>query len=110
MGEASVFEGLVEQVEGPIEQIDGDGAYDTRRAYEVAISRKARLVVPPRDNAIPWEDGHPRNDALRQIAEQGMAAWKKAAGYHCRSLAVVPCTASSSCLMTAWLPGCSKPK
>jgi len=26
-------------------------------------------------------------DALTQIAEQGMAAWKKATGYHCRSLA-----------------------
>lgn len=85
--DGEVFEGLVEQVEGPIEQIDGDGAYDTRSAYEVAVSREARLVVPPRDNAVPWEDGHPRNDALRQIAEQGMAAWKKATGYHCRSLA-----------------------
>ncbi|QJD31347.1 IS5 family transposase [Methylococcus geothermalis] len=85
--DGEVFEGLVEQVEGPIEQIAGDGAYDTRRAYEVAVSREARLVVPPRDNAVPWEDGHPRNDALRQIAEQGMAAWKKTTGYHCRSLA-----------------------
>ncbi|WP_232470776.1 IS5 family transposase, partial [Methylococcus sp. BF19-07] len=27
--DGEVFEGLVEQVEGPIEQIDGDGAYDT---------------------------------------------------------------------------------
>lgn len=85
--DGEVFEGLVEQVEGPIEQIDGDGAYDTRNAYEVAASRKARLVVPPRENAISWEDGHPRNDALRQIAEQGMAEWKKATGYHRRSIA-----------------------
>lgn len=85
--DGEVFEGLVEQVEGPIEQIAGDGVYDTRRAYEVAVSREARLVVPPRDNAVPWEDGHPRNDALRQIAEQGMAVWKQTTGYHCRSLA-----------------------
>jgi len=37
--DGEVFEGLVEQVEGPIEQIDGNGAYYTRRAYEVAVSR-----------------------------------------------------------------------
>lgn len=85
--DGAVFEGLVEQVEGTIEQIDGDGAYDTRNAYEVAASRTAKLVVPPRENAILWEDGHPRNDALQQIAEQGTAEWKRATGYHRRSLA-----------------------
>ena len=30
--DGEVFEGLVEPIEGPIEQIDGDGAYDTRNA------------------------------------------------------------------------------
>jgi hypothetical protein len=84
---SEVFEGLVEQVEGEIDQIDADGAYDTREAYAVAAERGARLVVPPRDNAIPWEAGHPRNDALERIAEQGVAEWKQATGYHRRSLA-----------------------
>lgn len=85
--DGEVFEGLVAQVDGAIEQIDGDGAYDTRNAYEVASARKARLVVPPRENAIPWEEGHPRNAALAQIARQGLAEWKEATGYHRRSLA-----------------------
>jgi hypothetical protein len=86
-GDCEVFEGLVEQVEGEIAQIDGDSAYDTRKAYAVAAARQARLVVPPRENAAFWEEGHPRNDVLAQIAKQGLAAWKRSSGYHRRSLA-----------------------
>lgn len=85
--DGEVFEGLVEQIEGTIAQIDADGAYDTRNAYEVAASREAKRVVPPRDNAVPWEGGHPRNAALEHIAERGMADWKKATGYHRRGIA-----------------------
>jgi hypothetical protein len=44
---------LLDQVEGNIEQVDGDGAYDTRAAYDAAQARDARLVVPPRENAVP---------------------------------------------------------
>lgn len=29
------------------------------------------LVVLPRKNAVPWEEGHPRNDALESIATGG---------------------------------------
>jgi len=85
--DCEVFGDLVEQVEGQIEQIDGDGAYDTRKAYEVAAARQAKLVVPPRENASPWEVGHPRNAVLEQVTERGMAQWKKASGYHRRSIA-----------------------
>jgi hypothetical protein len=85
--DGEVFEGLVDQVAGEIEQIDADGAYDNREAYDVAVVREAKLVVPPRENAIPWETGHPRNGALESIAEQGGAEWKQATGYHRRGLA-----------------------
>jgi hypothetical protein len=85
--DAEVFEGLVDQIEGDIEQIDVDGAYDTRAVYEAARKRNARLIVPPRDNAVPWEAGHPRTEALAYIAEHGIKAWKKSTNYHQRSLA-----------------------
>jgi len=85
--DAEVFDGLVEQIEGDIGQISGDGAYDTHAAYETARKRNARLIVPPRDNAVPWEEGHPRTEALAHIAEQGLKAWKKSTNYHQRSLA-----------------------
>ena len=86
-GDNEVFPSLIEQVDGRIGQIDGDGAYDSREAYEVAAAREATLVVPPRENAVDWEEGHPRNDALAQIKATGMAAWKEATGYHRRSIA-----------------------
>lgn len=86
-GDSEVFGGLIDQVEGKIDQIDGDGAYDTREAYDVAKNRDATLVVPPRENAVEWEAGHPRTEALAQIKEKGMAEWKKETGYHHRSIA-----------------------
>ena len=74
-------------IEGELEQIDADGAYDTRQAYAVAAARETRLVVPPRENAVPWEKDHPRNAVLEQVAQRGMAEWKKESGYHRRSIA-----------------------
>lgn len=85
--DCEVFAGLIDQIDGVIEQIDGDGAYDTREAYDVSKQRDAKLVVPPRENAVVWEDGHPRNDALEQIEAKGLATWKNESGYHQRSLA-----------------------
>lgn len=85
--DAEVFGRLIDQVEGSIEQISADGAYDTRQAYDVAAQREARLVVPPRDNAVPWEPTHPRTHALAAIAQKGEAPWKRDTGYHRRSLA-----------------------
>ena len=82
-----VFEGLLNQIEGTIEQIDVDGAYDTHAVYEAASQRGARLIVPPRENAVPWDDDHPRTKALVAIAEQGMKEWKNSTGYYQRSLA-----------------------
>ena len=63
------------------------GRYDTRQAYAVAAARETKLVVPPRENAVPWEKGHPRNAVLEQVVQRGMAEWKKESGYHRRSIA-----------------------
>jgi hypothetical protein len=85
--DSEMFGELIEQIDGPIAQIDVDGAYDTRQAYAIAEARGARLVVPPRENAVPWEDDHPRTEVLADIARIGRGAWKQEAGYHTRSLA-----------------------
>jgi hypothetical protein len=85
--DCEVFEQLIEQVDEAIEKIYGDGAYDTRKAYEVAVKKEADLVVPPRDNAAFWENGHPRNTALFLVVMMGLALWKVAIGYHKRSIA-----------------------
>jgi hypothetical protein len=85
--DAELFGGLVDQVEGTIDRIAADGAYDTRDAYEVAAQRGGTLVVPPRENAVPWEGNHPRTRALAEIQAKGRRQWKQEAGYHRRSLA-----------------------
>lgn len=85
--DGEMFGGLINPIEGRIEQIDADGAYDTREAYDIAAQLEARLVVPPRDNAVAWEPTHPRTQALADIAQQGEAQWKRDTGYHQRSLA-----------------------
>jgi hypothetical protein len=43
--------------------------------------------MPPRENAVPWENGHPRNAVLEQVAQRGMAEWKEGSGYHRRNIA-----------------------
>ncbi|MDD5320331.1 MAG: hypothetical protein PHD43_06900 [Methylococcales bacterium] len=43
--------------------------------------------MPPRENAVPWEKGQPRNAVLEKVAQRGMAAWKKESGYHQRCIA-----------------------
>jgi len=70
-GGSEVFAGLIDQTGGNIDQIDADGAYDTRTAYEVAAKQGARLAVPPRSNAVKWKAGHPRNDVLDEIDSKG---------------------------------------
>lgn len=41
-----MFESLIEQVDGNIEQIYADKAYDTRNTYDVASGQDAKLVAP----------------------------------------------------------------
>ena len=85
--DGEVFQGLLDQIDEDIAQVDGDGAYDTRGVYDAAMERDATVAVPPQENAVPWEADHPRTQALATIAEQGLPAWKQAVGYHRRSLA-----------------------
>lgn len=56
-GDAEILPGLLAQIPKgeQIASIGGDGAYDTRSAYEVAAARNAALLVPPRRNGKPWK-------------------------------------------------------
>ncbi len=85
--DGEVFGGLIEQIEGSIEQMDADGAYDTAACDEGAQVAGATWVVPPRENAVPWEEGPPRTEALKQIEAKGREEGKKTGGYPRRSLA-----------------------
>src|SRR3954465_472254 len=84
---------LLDQVEGAVASLTGDGAYDRADVYGAVAERHpaAAVVVPPRKDAVPSEaaeteptqrDGH-----LRCIAERGRLGWQKASGYDRRALA-----------------------
>jgi hypothetical protein len=83
---------LLEPIEDDIEQVSGDGAYDTSACYAAITECEAKAAIPPRKNAVIWQHGnckaapHPRDEALRCIRKLGRKQWKRATGYHRRSL------------------------
>jgi hypothetical protein len=83
---------LLEQFEGPVASVTGDGAYDRDDVYAEVTTQhpEAAVIVPPRANAVPSEaaetaptqrDGH-----LQCIAERGRMGWQRASGYNDRAL------------------------
>jgi hypothetical protein len=86
-GDSEVIEGLLEQVTGEITHVSADGAYDTRNCHQAIAERGAKANIPPKENAVRWAEGHPRNTILDGISQMGRAGWKRESGYHRRSLA-----------------------
>lgn len=93
IGDGPVLNDLLEQIEGEIEQVSADGAYDHAHCYEEITARGAKPVIPPREDAVIWQHGnckappHPRDENLRYIRRHGRKKWKRDANYHRRSLA-----------------------
>jgi transposase len=93
IGDGPVLNDLLEQIEGEIEQVSADGAYDHAHCYDEIGERGAQPVVPPRKDAVIWQHGnckgkpHPRDENLRYIRRHGRKKWKRDANYHRRSLA-----------------------
>jgi len=85
--DADCIEGLLEQMDAPVEQISADGAYDKRKVYESAAVRSIKLVTPPQDGAAHWEAGHPRNTAIEKIQTEGYEKWRDDTGYGLRAMA-----------------------
>jgi hypothetical protein len=79
---------LLKEVEGEINRVTADGAYDSRQCYKAIHQRGARAIIPPRRGSTLWEDEYlrDRNENLRGVRRQGVKGWKKKSGYHRRSL------------------------
>lgn len=85
---------LLDETQGPIQQVSGDGSYDKRKFYEACEQRKVdQITVPPRRDAKIWQHGNsskpplPRDQNLRRIRCVGRKRWKEESDYHRRSLA-----------------------
>ena len=91
--DGEVLADVLEQVEGEIEQLSTDGAYDQRHCYDAITERGATPVIPPRKDAVIWHHGnckapaHPRDENLRYIRKHGRKKWKRDSRYHRRSIA-----------------------
>lgn len=87
-----VFEETVSQVEAPIKEVLGDGAYDSKCCYDKCSSSKIKPIFPPRKGAVIHQHGNckqspkPRDQAIRDIRTLGRKGWKEKVGYHRRSL------------------------
>jgi hypothetical protein len=80
--------GFVDRVPGKIRRVTGEGAYDSRALYDAAISRGAKVVVPPIKIAQTGGRGcRARNRVVRRIHKVGRRQWKKESGYHQQSRA-----------------------
>jgi len=88
-GDCTILPDLIENINNDIENVMLDGAYDTKDVYETLLNRKINPIIPPRKNAVLWDDKpseHPRNQAIKDIEKVSLKNWKEDIGYHQRSL------------------------
>jgi IS5 family transposase len=91
--DCEVLPDLLDQIPQAIEQVSGDGAYDTFDCYDAIEQRQAKSGIPPRKDAKIHQHGnrkappHPRDKNLRRIRKVGRKRWKQESHYHRRSLA-----------------------
>lgn len=84
---------LLAQVEGPLEQVSADKAYDSFGCHKAILAKGANPVIPPRKGAAitppPGAKDPPstRGAIVKRITEVGSKVWKVEANYHRRSLA-----------------------
>jgi hypothetical protein len=90
--DADQVENLLDQIDAPVDDFYGDGAYDQCKVYETLETQKIRPIIPPRRNAKITRHGNangprlPRDEAIREIRRTGRKSWKEKIGYHLRSL------------------------
>ena len=92
VADCEVLPDLLEQVDALIEQVSGDGGYDTFECYDTITERQAKAVIPPRTNAKIKQPNeckplpHPRDESIRRVRQVGSKQWKHESAYHRRSL------------------------
>ena len=90
--DADLVPALLSQIDAPVAKLYGDGAYDQWKLYHGLAQAEIEPVIPPRHGAAIRKHGNaagprlPRDEAIRGIRRQGRQRWKRACGYHRRSL------------------------
>jgi len=77
---------LVDSIEGDIESLTADAAYDALAIYDASIARGGEVVIPPSKSATRSRQRRSRSSArdrtILRIKEVGRRQWKKESGYH----------------------------
>ncbi len=78
--------GLIDSIEGDIESLTADAAYDTIAIYDVSAARGAEVIVPPSKSATRSRQRRSRSSArdrtIMRVKKIGRRQWKKESGYH----------------------------
>jgi hypothetical protein len=90
-GDASQLEPLLNQIDDEIGQFTADGAYDGTPAYDAVLrhSPGARIVIPPRSNAMERPNAQascPRDDHIASMQADGRLKWQTSTGHGKRAL------------------------
>jgi IS5 family transposase len=76
---------LIDSIEGGIESLTADAAYDTLAIYDASAARGAEVVVPPVKSATRSRRRRPQSSArdrtIMRVKEIGRRQWKKESGY-----------------------------
>ena len=89
VGDVSAIPDLLDQIEGSIASMTGDGAYDGKTVCDAVAERhpEAAVIIPPRSTAVASEAGTtPRDQHLQVIGRHGRLSWQRSSGYSRRSL------------------------
>ncbi|MGF1743103.1 IS5 family transposase, partial [Vibrio profundum] len=86
VGDSEVLPTLLNPLRRKVQAVSGDGAYDTKECHNVLQQKGITPLIPPRKNAAFWDDGHPRNEAVKALKNDTLTQWKIDPGYHDRSL------------------------
>jgi len=90
-GDASQLESLLGQIDDEINQFTADGAYDGTPTYDAVLrhSAGARVVIPPRSNAVERPNAQAscqRDDHIASMQIDGRLKWQASTGYGKRAL------------------------
>ena len=85
MSDSSVVAGLLSQIDGEIEDVKADDAYDKQACRNHIKARGAKLTLPPRNARVHYDLAE-RDDAALEIMglendEQARSLWGKLTGY-----------------------------
>ena len=89
IGDVTEVPDLLDQIDGSVASVTGDGAYDADAVYDGIMRRhpEADVIIPPRSTAVMTESGTTRRDEhLRTIERNGRIGWQRRSGYCRRSL------------------------